>query len=256
MHFRMLVCPVCDLCYASPVLDISVIQKKYRSAFFDTSEESHHAAKTYISYLRGIVDLLPNLEGALDVGASDGAFLEKLLELGFRDVRGVEPSKASIASAKMHIRPLICKTFFEVNAFIPQSLSLISCLQTLEHIENPLVFFYSAFRLLRQGGCLFIVAHNYRSLSARILRHRSPIYDIEHLQLFSERSLRELYGRVGFKRFRVFPIVNRYPVRYWIKLLPFGIDIKRRIIDLSQKLSIADIGLTIPAGNFAAIGFK
>ena len=256
MHFRMIACPICDLCYASPVLDTSVVQKQYRKATFDTSEESYHAAQTYVSCLRNFVGVLPDLDGALDVGASDGAFLEQLLEMGFQNVEGVEPSEASVASARPHVNPLIRNTFFDADVFIPRSLRLISCLQTLEHISNPLEFFDSAYRLLRPGGCLFIVAHNYRSISAQILKRRSPIFDIEHLQLFSEKSIHELFARAGFKQTRSFPIVNRYPVRYWLKLLPLGIDIKKRMINAAQKLRIADICLTIPAGNLAAIGFK
>jgi SAM-dependent methyltransferase len=200
--------------------------------------------------------LLPDHEGALDVGASDGAFLEELLELGFRDVKGIEPSEASVTSAKMHIRPLISNTFFNINAFMPQSQSLISCLQTIEHIENPREFFNSAFHLLQPQGALFVVAHNYRSFSARILRNRSPIFDIEHYQLFSEKSIYELFDRSGFKRVRVFPIFNTYPVRYWFKLLPISLDVKKRFIGFLQRLKIADIELTMPAGNLAAIGFK
>ena len=50
-----------------------------------------------------------------------------------------------------------------------------------------------AFRILKPGGAIFLIGHNRRrSLSARLLGRRSPIFDIEHLQLFSPRSLRQL----------------------------------------------------------------
>ena len=58
-----------------------------------------------------------------------------------------------------------------------------------------------------------IVCHDWRSRVNRALGRRSPIYDIEHVQLFSATSARELLERSGLADVRVRGIRNRYPCR-------------------------------------------
>jgi len=75
-------------------------------------------------------------------------------------------------------------------------LSLVTCFQVLEHVENIVKLARSAISLLEPGGIFLTVAHNYRAFSSRFLKDRSPIFDIGYLQLFSELSLKHMY-KVG-----------------------------------------------------------
>ncbi|HJV09640.1 MAG TPA: methyltransferase domain-containing protein, partial [Acidimicrobiales bacterium] len=112
-----------------------------------------------------------------------------------------------------------------------------------------------AFELLAPGGALYVVSHNRRAVPNRVLGRRSPIFDIEHLQLFSPRSLRGLLERAGFTAVRQQSIVNRYPLRYWLRLLPLPSKVGNGVVKaLGPRLSSAAV--PIPAGNMAAIGFK
>ncbi len=96
----------------------------------------------------------------------------------------------------------------------------------MEHVFDPLQLCRDAHRITKDGGAFFIVCHNRRAVLARVLGRRSPIYDIEHLQLFSPRSVRVLLERAGFRDVEVRPVVNRYPTGYWAKLLPAPARIK------------------------------
>src|SRR5947209_11259205 len=100
MHHRLIVCDRCDLVYANPVPTLDSLSSAYNEAAFDSGEEAACAARTYGSYVPGIMAELPDRTGALDIGTGDGAFLEQLLKRGFRCVMGVEPSQAPIQSAK------------------------------------------------------------------------------------------------------------------------------------------------------------
>jgi hypothetical protein len=85
---------------------------------------------------------------------------------------------------------------------------------------------------------------------------RSPIFDIEHLQLFSPKSIRRTLERAGFSDVKVQPVVNRYPLHYWAKLAPVPMSIKAALL---RKLKTARLGQTLlaaPVGNIAAIGYK
>lgn len=256
MHFQMVICPQCSLCYASPIPDLSWFHQEYIEADFDAAVESRYAAQSYARCLKKNVASVAALDGVLDIGTGDGAFLGELLKLGLTRVQGVEPSRAPIACADPQVAPFILHGFFEPEMFGPESFSLISCFQTLEHLADPVALFSSAFKMLRPGGCFFIAAHDYRALSARILGEKSPIFDVEHRQLLSPVSAAALYQRAGFSGVRIFRLLNRYPLSYWLRLLPVGEGIKKRMTRFATALGIAQLPLALPAGNIAAIGFK
>ena len=256
MHHRLLECPVCRLLYASPLPDEQELASGYGAAAFDSSTESRCAAATYARYLESFLDRLPDRQGALDIGTGDGAFLEQLQALGFTDCAGVEPSRAPIAAARAGVRHLIRQGMFRAGDFAPGSFSLITCFQTLEHLSDPAALVAGAWRLLKPGGALYTVCHDRHSLSARILGSRSPIFDIEHLQLFSPASTRVLLESQRFTSVDIAPLVNRYPLRYWLRLIPLPRVAKQYAISLADRTGLGSVSLAVRAGNLAAVGFK
>jgi SAM-dependent methyltransferase len=257
MHYRLVACPACDLLYATPLPREEYLTQGYSEASYDSGVEAHYAAGTYAQLLSGFVSQLPERHGALDIGAGDGAFLEQLVTFGFDQVVGVEPSRAPIAAARPEIRPLIREGNFNGEEFPAASFSLITCFQTLEHIYDPLAMTQGVYRLLKPGGAAFFICHNRRALSARLLGRKSPIFDIEHLQLFSPQSARYLLEQTGFTDVTHMPVVNRYPLRYWFKLLPLlPIEAKRSLIALIDRVGAGGLSLSIPCGNLALVGFR
>jgi len=256
MHYRLMHCPSCDVLYASPIPAPDALSSAYREAAYDSFEEARFASRTYGGYLAAIIRQIPDRHGALDIGAGDGAFVEELLSRGFDGVRGVEPSAAPIAAAAAHIRPLIRQGVFRAEDFAAGSMSFVSCLQTIEHVHDPLATCRDALRLLKPGGAFFLVGHNWRALSARILGRRSPIFDIEHLQLFSPRSVATLLETAGYRNVRVFSVWNRYPVHYWLKLAPMPRDLKATAVDLIRDNLVGRLALKLPAGNLGATGYR
>jgi SAM-dependent methyltransferase len=256
MHLCLYECRQCDTLYASPVFAGGSLAAAYRDAAYDSAAIAQCAARTYGRFLPALAPRLPDCDGALDVGAGDGAFVAQLLQQGFTNVVGVEPSLAAAAAAPPDIRGLIRTGMFDEREFEPQSLSLVTCFQTIEHLGSPLPFCEAAFRLLRPDGALFLIGHNRRSLSARLLGRNSPIFDIEHLQLFSPRSLAALLAAAGFRDVRVSTVINRYPLTYWGRLFPMPGALKPRVGRLLEITRIGKLTFPLPAGNIAAIGFK
>jgi len=203
MHLRLLECERCDVLYASPTPDTGTLTDAYREADYDSAPEAQHAAATYERVLSNIVPSLASLGRAVDIGAGDGAFLERLIRAGFREVVGFEPSAAAIAFAAPEIRERIRQRVFDGTELPGGSVSLVSCLQTIEHVPDPVGLCSDAATMLEPGGALLIVCHNRRAVSARLMGRRSPIYDIEHLQLFSPTGIRRLLARGGFERIEV-----------------------------------------------------
>ncbi len=256
MHYRLILCPNCDLVYANPLPDLKNLAEHYHEAAFDSSEEAHCAARTYAGPLKAISRNIPDMKGALDIGTGDGAFLEELLEYGFSNVKGVEPSTAPIKAALPNIRPLIQKGLFEAKRFKKNSLSLVSCFQTFEHLYEPLIICKGAYSLLKKGGAFYIVSHNRSSLVNRLLGKKSPIMDIEHLQLFSPKSAKAMMIKAGFKDVTVRSLVNVYPLHYCVKLFPIPKKLKLILIPVLKTIKLGYLPIPMPVGNMAVVGYK
>jgi SAM-dependent methyltransferase len=192
----------------------------------------------------------------VDIGTGDGAFLAELLAAGFADVAGVEPSTAPIEAAAPSIRPSLHQDIFRGDSFAPESLSLSTCFQTIEHLADPPTFCRDAWRTLKPGGALFLIGHNRRALSARLLGRNSPIFDIEQLQLFSPTSVRRLLNTSGFERIETRVVYNRYAVQYWVQLFPFSKAFKKWLLRFLKQNRIGEFVIPLPAGNIAAIAYK
>lgn len=256
MHCRLMRCGACDLVYASPAPAPSSLEASYRDATFDATRESEYAARTYIEALREAGRLQP--VPALDIGAADGAFLRELVKSGFHDVIGYEPSVAPIAAAHPDIRDRLRTELFDASQIGSESLGLVTCFQTIEHVDDPLQLVTDMHRVLRPAGTAFLIAHNVDALSAKIMGYKSPIFDIEHLQLFNRRSAEVLMQTAGFREVTIFPIVNAYPIAYWVRLFPLPAAFKTILLSalngplgwLGRRL------LRLPAGNLAIIATK
>jgi SAM-dependent methyltransferase len=256
MRLRLIECPVCDLVYASPAPAPEALAGAYERASFDSGEESRYAARTYASELAALLPLLPDRRGAYDIGTGDGSFLAELLRLGFEDVGGIEPSTAPIEAAAPEIAPLIRQGTFEVGAREPGSCSLVTCFQTIEHLPDPAAVIDEAVALLKPGGVLAVVCHDRRAAVNRALGLRSPIVDVEHLQIFSPRSVEELLRRADLRQLGRRPIRNRYPIRYWARLSPLPDGPQRLLETALDRSGLASRALTLPVGNLLAWGSR
>lgn len=256
MHSRMVECGACGLLYGTPAVSIDSGLNAYRDAAFDSGQESQFAAQTYAKLIAGQLNSSASRERALDIGAGDGAFLEQLIQLGFRDITGVEPSAAPIAYAKPEVRNMIRHDIFRARDFEGRRFDLVTCFQVMEHLWNPGELAREVNSILNPGGLFVTVTHNLKALSARLLGDKSPIFDIEHLQLFSEKTIRALLQRSGFTDIRVMRVWNRYPIHYWMKLAPLPQNLKQALITVAKHRPLAAVTCALPAGNMAAVARK
>ena len=256
MCHRLVRCTVCDLVYASEPPAQSELAHAYHVADYDSSEEANDAAQSYISAMQPLLAVMERKDRVLEIGSGTGALLEMLNDQGFTEMIGVEPSAAAISAAPSHRRSWLRQEIFLEKHFEPQSFDLICCFMTLEHVRDPMSVAEAAKRLLRPGGAFVTVTHDYRGFVNRILGKRSPIIDIEHMQLFSKRSLRKLFERSGFETIELKSFCNRYALRYWVRLLPVNSRTRRGLTAALEAIGVADLRLRINVGNILSYGYK
>ena len=103
---------------------------------------------------------------------------------------------------------------------------------------------------------MFLVGHNWRALSTKVLGRKSPIFDIEHLQLFSRESVGASSSAAGFADIEILPVLNRYPLTYWARLFPFPAGLKNAVLAALRSSFMGRCVIPLPAGNLAAIAYK
>ena len=256
MSHRMVRCPVCDLVYADRPPSEESLNESYRAASYDSSEEANDAAHTYFMAIRRSLGRLQGRGAALEIGTGTGIFLKHLQEAGFSTLVGVEPSRAAIDAATSECKSWIREGMFREQDFQPASFDLICCFMTMEHVRDPMGIAESAMRLLRPGGIFLTVTHDYRSLVNRFLGRLSPIVDIEHIQIFSKKAIRDLFTRAGFVDVSAKSFANSYSLRYWSRLSPFPLWIKSLLGGLFSKAVFSRIRILINVGNTLTYGLK
>lgn len=256
MSHHLVSCPVCDLVYANQPPNEEELAHAYHSADYDSSEEANDAASAYIKAINPVLKNIRSRQSVLEIGTGTGIFLEHLSREGFSELVGVEPSKAAIASAPVERQGWIREGIFEEKNFEPESFDLICCFMTMEHVRDPKIIADAAFNLLRPGGAFVTVTHDYRAFINRLLGKRSPIIDIEHLQLFSEKSLKYLFRSAGYEDISIQAFINSYSLNYWLRLAPIPGTLKNLMAKIGGITGIGKNKLGVNVGNLITAGFK
>lgn len=256
MSHAMVRCRACDLAYVDRPPSVDELAASYHAADYDSAEEAEDAADAYARAVQPVLAKLGNRGAALEIGTGTGAFLDRLSQAGFRELVGIEPSTAAIAAAPEHRRPWIREGIFEGSDFPAESFDLICCFMTLEHVQDPGALVSAAHRLLRPGGVFVGVTHNRRAWLNRLLGRRSPIVDIEHMQLFSPQSSRQLLSGNGYVGVGGASFWNRYRPSYWLRLVPMSRSIKDRLTKALRGSLLDSRRIPINVGNFMSWGFK
>ncbi len=256
MRHQLVKCLNCSLVYSNFPPTQSSLKDSYHQADFDSKIEAKDASDTYINAIKSEIAFKKYKNRALDIGTGDGIFLEGLKKIGFLKPEGIEPSINAIKSAPKERQLIIKNGIFKEEDYASESFDLITCFMTLEHVLDPFEVSKSAFNLLRKGGVFITVTHNYESKVNRILHTKSPIIDIEHMQLFSDKSIRKLMTNVGFEKVVNKAFKNRYRISYWIRLLPVPNNFKKVANKILFLFKLDEMRLSLCVGNQITTAYK
>ncbi len=136
----------------------------------------------------------------LDIGCAHGLLLDKAKQVGY-ETQGVEPTlaNATVARGKGHeVFNGWLSDFVAQN--VGQYFDVITCLDVIEHIDDPKSFLQLAASLLAEDGLMVISTPNYSGVIAKLLGAKDPyMTPPEHITFFSIDGMRKLSKACGFQ---------------------------------------------------------
>ena len=251
-HYRIVRCRNCSLVFSKEILNDDTLLHLYSHSTVTFDEYTDIIRKDYIRPLAPFLSGLPK-RSALEIGCSSGFFLDELIERGFQNVHGCEPSVEAKAKASPQVRKNIFPGFYSDGLYEKNSFDLICSFQTLDHLSSPLEMVRACHNNLTPGGLVYFIMHDVDSLQARILGERSPIIDVVHIYLFNKKTLRKLFETAGFKVLKISDIKNSYPLSYWLKMFPMRKKWKTWIMGLLNRWGWASVLVPVKAGNICVV---
>ncbi|MFA6171594.1 MAG: class I SAM-dependent methyltransferase [Patescibacteria group bacterium] len=206
---NVLSCQACGFIFLAPSQSqINYQSKDYRKKFGPSLKRTSASREIFSLYSKFQEPILKNLRPilnkrmkVLDIGCSTGHFLSSLKGLVGERV-GLELSRDAVnfirrnLDFKVYSKPLGSEPIKE------GPFDLITCLQVLEHIENPAYFLKEVEKNLKPGGWLYIEVPNVEDALLKLFAVKGyfDFYFREaHVSYFSQRTLKMLLAQAGFK---------------------------------------------------------
>jgi SAM-dependent methyltransferase len=201
LHFLIVRCNRCGLCFTNPRPDLVSI-KRFYPADYHSYRAKPNGTNERIRKTDPIRKLLP-IQGSarmLDFGCGAGDFLRRMHALGW-NVTGLDMAEPAVARIRdQYGLPAQVGTLpsplWEAACF-----EAITMWQSLEHVHQPLDVLHEAYRLLTAGGRLLVAAPNFDSFASRWFGASWYGLDLpRHITHFTPQTLRMMLRRAGFER--------------------------------------------------------
>lgn len=199
LKVKLVKCLQCSLVFQSYLNNPIVYNHEYydfwdlNSMFKEVRAMKIKTAKAHLQILRN--QLMIDSGNLLDVGCAFGFLLEAARKFGFI-AYGVEVSPAANYASKRGLK-VFHGNLQDAN-YDKSTFSVVTMIDSLEHIAQPLQFLECIHDILTQKGAILIVTPNVSSLSRRLLKNRWFHFKTEHLCYYSPLSLHKLLQRTGF----------------------------------------------------------
>lgn len=258
VHYQIVKCKNDGLVRSNPIYKDAIHEDLYKHSKFNYSDQTDNLTVTYLDALGTALSYLPKDAKILEIGCGNGFVLKALLDSGYKNLYGIEPSQDAVLKADDRIKNRIIVNVLREGLYKSESFDLIFLFQVFDHIQDPMGFLSICYNLLSSGGSILAMNHDIKSLSARVLGEKSPIIDIEHMYLYSKETIGKIFSKAGFKPLKIFSPKNVISFRYLVWLLPLPKRIKVKLLGLKGILSdfILKQKISLPLGNLCIIAEK
>jgi len=223
-------CPSCQLIYLDPRPAVTELGRIYPDSYhaFAFEEDQYglvHRVRSRLEarrVLRAGRGLPPDAH-VLDVGCGDGFHLDLLRRYGPAgwQLLGVDTDVRAVAAARRRLLDVELSTI-EDASIEPGSIDLALCIQTIEHVADPVVLLRAIARVLRPDGRLYLITDSTDSPDFHLAkgRHWGGYHFPRHWNLFNKASMRRLAELSGLTVERLgtttSPVNWTYTVRNWL----------------------------------------
>jgi 2-polyprenyl-3-methyl-5-hydroxy-6-metoxy-1,4-benzoquinol methylase len=253
-YYQWVRCKKCSLYRSDPVSDID-LSELYKKSSFDYSNELHGLSNSYKKIVSKTCQN-PSGKTLIEIGGGNGFFLEEALDMGFNSVVEVEPSINAYNSAKPNLKQYFIVEMLKTGLIEYDIADIVVIFHVLDHLTDPAEVLRLIYKMLKPGGSICIAVHNINSVSAKVLGSKSPIFDVEHTYLYSQKTIKRMLTDAGFKRVKASHYKNSYSILYLIHLIPIGSGLKKKMLESKIMRKFSNIRLTVPLGNMWASGVK
>ena len=247
LTYKIMKCRSCGHAYS--VLPKTDIWKNYQSVI-DHSYLLRQEER--IMTFNKITELIHNYvpDGRLlDVGCATGDFLSASQK--YYQVEGLEISTWSAEIAKQ--RGFNIHTYRLSDMPVDEAYDIVTLWGVIEHFEDPSFELKHIYRILKKGGVVCLWTGDIDFLTSKLLGKRWWYIQGQHVQMFSENSLRHLYRQLGFSdvEIGIYPYTTNWQFVYrslgrYPSLQPFV-----KPILLNKLMANKSITLSLPGEMFA-----
>jgi len=210
--FSVVECQNCGLIFVNPRLTEEENLEVYNEAYF--KGEGFDPSIDYVNSIANgnkekeeeSLSLIKKLslfrEGKniklLDVGCGTGYFLKTLEDEGYTDVTGFDLAEFAGDCVKKYCKSEIIIGDFSKHDFAGEQFDVITAIEVIEHVRDPLSFFKKVRQVLRKDGIFIYTTGNVDSWYSKLLKGKWPYISPEgHLFYFSPSTINMYFKKVG-----------------------------------------------------------
>lgn len=238
-------CDECGLVFVSPRLPADALAESvYGPGYFDAEKgyglEDHFGIANKNRSIKNGTERLRWIEKyatrgrLLDVGCAAGFFMLAAKQRGW-NVSGIEISDHAAAYAREKFGLDVKTGSFNQKPSEPESFDLVTMLDVIEHLPNPLSGLENARNILKPQGLLFVATPNFDSLPARVLgREWGLVAPEHHFYYFTPGIIEKMLAKAGFKI-----VARRFPLLGLNDLLLSAGAIRKAGIPIDENKKVA-----------------
>ncbi len=212
--FKVDICENCRFIFMNPGFNKNVIRDLYSKdyykgnaeySYFDERDAEKYASYVWTKRVKKISRYIKS-GNLLDIGCAFGGFLNAASD--YFTSYGIELSKYAGDHAKKIFGNNIHIGDLDNHNFNRDFFSVITMIELLEHLREPVSALTECYNLLKKNGLLVIQTANMDALQAKLLKKRYAYFMPGHLSYFTKRNLTEMLQMIGFSRIKVYQPVE------------------------------------------------
>ena len=177
-----------------------LIEKKFKQILaLKKKSDNYHRVRRFLEFFEHNINSKIKL---LDVGSGLSVFLHAMSKKVNWDIEGIEPDLNFVNFAKKKLKLKVSRATLENNKS-KKKYDIISLNKVIEHVKDPILFLKKINKMLKKNGYIYIEVPDADSASqTKNGKHREEFY-VDHLHVFSLKSLAKCTKYANFKLLKI-----------------------------------------------------